>query len=86
VEPGYVLAHWSADSKALYVYRPGDVPLKIHRLDLASGKMKAIRELVPADLGGVVSIAPVVTNATASQFAYSFYQALSVLYVISGLK
>jgi Tol biopolymer transport system component len=86
VEPGYVLAHWSADSKALYVYRPGDVPLKIHQLDIASGKMKAIRELVPADLGGVVSIAPVVTNATASQVAYSFYQALSVLYVISGLK
>jgi serine/threonine protein kinase/WD40 repeat protein len=86
VEPGYVLAHWSSDSKALYVYRPGDVPLKIQRLDVATGKMKPVRELVPADLGGVVSIAPVVTNATASQFAYSFYQALSVLYVISGLK
>jgi len=86
VEPGYVLAQWSADSKALYVYKEGDTPLKIQRLDIATGKMKLIRELVPADVGGVVSIGPVITNADASEFAYSYYQTLSVLYVISGLK
>ena len=86
VEPGYVLAQWSADSKALYVYRTGEVPLKVQRLDIATGKMKPVRELVPVDLGGVVSIAPVITNLDASEFAYSYYQTLSVLYVISGLN
>jgi Tol biopolymer transport system component len=85
VEPGYVLAQWSADSKALYVFRSGEVPLKIQRLDIATGKMKTVRELVPVDLGGVVSIGPVITNVNASEFAYSYYQTLSVLYVISGL-
>jgi Tol biopolymer transport system component len=86
VETGYVLAQWSADSKALYVFRPGELPLTIQRLDISTGKMKAVRELVPADLGGVVSIAPVITNLNASEFAYSYYQTLSVLYVISGLN
>jgi hypothetical protein len=86
IEPGYLLAQWSADSKALYVYRPGDVPLKIQRLDIATGKMKLMRELVPADLGGVVSIGPVITNLNASEFAYSYYQTLSVLYIISGVN
>jgi len=86
VPPGYVLAQWSADSKALYVFRQGEVPLKIQRLDIATGKMKPVRELVPADLGGVVSIGPVITNVNASEFAYSYYQTLSVLYVISGLN
>jgi Tol biopolymer transport system component len=86
VKPGYMLAQWSADSKALYAYRLGDVPLKIQRLDIATGSMKPVRELVPADLGGVVSIGPVITNRDASEFAYSYYQTLSVLYVISGLN
>jgi Tol biopolymer transport system component len=86
VAPGYLLAQWSADSKALYAFRPGEVPLKIERLDIATGRMKTVRELIPADLGGVVSIGPVITNVNASEFAYSYYQTLSVLYVISGLN
>jgi Tol biopolymer transport system component len=86
VEPGYVLAHWSADSKALYVYRTGELPLKIQRLDIATGKTKPVRELVPSDLGGVVSIAPVITNVDASALAYTYYQTFSVLYVVSGLN
>ncbi len=86
VDPAYLLAQWSADSKALYVFRQGEVPLKIERLDIATGKMTPVRELVPADLGGVVSIGPVITNVNADEFAYSYYQTLSVLYVISGLN
>ncbi len=86
LDDSYILAQWSADSKGLYVYRAGEVPMKIERVDIASGKMSFVRELVPADRAGVVSIAPVVTNQNASEFAYSYYQTLSVLYVISGLK
>jgi Tol biopolymer transport system component len=85
-DSGYVLAHWSSDSKALYVYRSAEMPLKIQRLEIATGSMKTVRELVPADPGGVVSIGPVITNVDASEFAYSYYQALSTLYVISGLN
>jgi Tol biopolymer transport system component len=86
VDPAYLLAQWSSDSKAVYVYRQGEMPLKIERLDVATGKMQPVRELVPTDLGGVVSIGPVVTDVNASEFAYSYYQTLSVLYVISGLN
>ena len=60
--------------------------MKVERLDVATGKMTLVRELVPADRAGVVSIAPVVTNTNASEFAYSYYQTVSVLYEISGLK
>ncbi len=86
MEDGYSVAQWSGDSHALYVYRVGDVPLKVYRAEIATGKMTPIRELIPADPAGVVSIAPVVTNLAGSAFAYSYYQTLSVLYVISGLK
>jgi hypothetical protein len=68
------------------VYRTGEVPLKVYRMEIDSGKMTPLRELIPADSAGVVTIAPVVTNYAGSQFAYSYYQTLSALYVISGLK
>jgi hypothetical protein len=86
IDSSYALAQWSADGTALYFYRPGEVPMTVERVDIATGKMTHARELVPADRAGVVSIAPVVSNVDASEFAYSSYQTLSVLYVISGLN
>jgi hypothetical protein len=84
-DPAYIQAQWSADSKGLYVYLPGEIPIKIRRLDVATGKTIPVREIVPADRGGVVSIGPVATNVNATEFVYSYYQTFSVLYVISGL-
>jgi eukaryotic-like serine/threonine-protein kinase len=85
-EAGLMASQWSADSKSLYVYRAGEVPLKVYRMEIDSGKMTLVRQLVPADTAGVVTISPVVTNYKGTQFAYSYYQTLSALYVISGLK
>jgi eukaryotic-like serine/threonine-protein kinase len=79
-------AQWSADSRALYVYRQGEMPLNLYRLDIATGKKDLIKQLIPDDRSGVVSIGPVVTNPAGSQYAYSYYQVLSVLYVVSGLR
>jgi eukaryotic-like serine/threonine-protein kinase len=87
-KPGAVLdvANWSGDGKALYVYGCSQVPLKIYRLDIASGNLSLVRELTPTDRAGVIRISPVVTDTKASQFAYSYFQTLSVLYVVSGLR
>ena len=86
MEDGFSVSQWSGDSKALYVYKVGDAPITVYRCEIASGKMTPIRALTPADPTGVVSVAPVVTDLQGSAFAYSYYQTLSVLYVISGLK
>ena len=83
---GLALSQWSADGRSLYVYRAGDVPLQIYRIEIETGKMTPVRQLIPADRTGVVTIAPVVTNPQGTAFAYSYYQMFSMLYVISGLK
>src|SRR6266852_3580721 len=79
-------AQWSEDGSALYVYRDGELPARIYRVDIATGKRKFIRELMPSGRAGVIDIAPIVLTRDASRFVYSYYQTLSVLYVISGLK
>ena len=86
IEPGDTSAQWSADSTALYVYHFGEMPARVFRLDIHTGKRTLVRELEPSQRAGVVSIAPIVMSPDASRFAYSYYQNLSTLYVISGLK
>ena len=84
--PAYDVARWSGDGKALYVYQAGAPPLKIYRMDVATGRTTPLRELIPTDRAGVVRIGAVVTNPQGTEFAYSYLQALSVLYVIYGLR
>jgi hypothetical protein len=84
--PPYGAMQWSADSKSLYLYKQGQMPAAIERLDIATGKLSSVRDIRPADKGGVVSVGPVMCNHTASECAYSDYQTLSVLWVISGLR
>jgi len=86
IEPGDTSAQWSADSKALYVYHFGEMPARIFRLHIHTGKRTLVRELEPSQHAGVVSIAPIVMSPDATRFAYSYYQNLSTLYVISGLN
>jgi serine/threonine protein kinase len=86
LDPGFTPIQWSEDSSALYVYRSGELPAKIYEVEIASGKKKLIQELLPLGPAGVVSVAPVVTNRDGSRFVFSFYQDLSVLYVVSGVR
>ena len=84
--PSYTVMQWSQDGKALYLYKYGDMPTTIFRLDIASGKITPIRDVTPAERAGVVSVGPVMCDPTATGCAYSYYQTLSVMYVVTGLQ
>jgi eukaryotic-like serine/threonine-protein kinase len=81
----YIVTRWSADSKAVYAYAVGDIPLNVYRVDVMTGQRRLLQQLVPADRGGVLRVGPAVTNSSAPGFAYSYLQVISNLYVISGL-
>ena len=53
-DPPWAVMQWSADSKALYLYKTGQMPIKIYRLDIASGKLTTVRDVMPANRAGVV--------------------------------
>ena len=77
--------HWSNDGSALYGYHPGELPSKVYKVDIATGKETVIRELRPGAPAGVVMVAPLMVSGDGTRFAYSYNQTLSVLYLISGL-
>ena len=85
LDPGFVPIQWSDDNSSVYGSFPGQVPVKIYKVNLVSGEKTLIQELQPGTIAGVVNIHPVVMTRDASRFAYSYYQVMSVLYLISGL-
>jgi eukaryotic-like serine/threonine-protein kinase len=88
--PGFIAGEqpvqWSADGKTLYVYRPGEFPANVHRLDLATGKRTLWRSLAPADPAGVSQIGPIVMTPDGASYIYGYHRTLSDLYLVEGLK
>jgi DNA-binding beta-propeller fold protein YncE len=77
---------WSADGKSIYVYRPGELPAKVNKLDLATGKRTLWRTLAPADPAGVSQIGPIVMTPDGASYIYGYHRTLSDLYLVEGLK
>ena len=77
---------FAADGKSLYVYRPGDFPAKVSRIDLATGQRTDWKSLAPADPAGVSQIGPIVMTPDATSYIYGYHRTLSDLYLVEGLK
>lgn len=70
----------------IFGYKPGELPSKIYKVEIASGKETTVHQLRPSAQAGIVIVTPVVVSRDGSRFAYSFNQALSTLYLISKLQ
>ena len=79
-------SNFTADGSSLYVYRPGELPAKVYRLNLATGRKQFWKELMPPDAAGVYFIRPPLFSADGNAYAYSYARLLSDLYVVDGIK
>jgi len=86
LEAGFLPVQWSDDGSVLYGYHRGELPSKIYKVEIATGKQTVVQELRPGAPAGVVTVAPVVVSRDGTRFVYSYNQAMSVLYLISGLR
>jgi serine/threonine protein kinase/Tol biopolymer transport system component len=77
---------WSGDGRSLLIYRAGELPAKVYRLDLASGQKQLWRELIPADNAGITDIGPILITPDAKTYVYEYGRTLSDLYLVEGLK
>src|ERR1700678_639681 len=58
-ESGDVPISWSQDGRAISLYRTGEVPAKVYRLELATGKKSVLKQIAPLDPTGVSTIGPI---------------------------
>ena len=83
---GEVPIVWGADGNTLFVYRPGELPAKVYRLDLTTGQRKLWHELMPPDPAGVEYVGPILPTPDGKAYVYGYRRLLSDLYLVEGLK
>ncbi|MGE5277684.1 MAG: protein kinase domain-containing protein [Acidobacteriota bacterium] len=84
--PGDTVSRWTPDGRSLIVSSISDVPARIERLDLASGRRELFKTLGPADLTGALQIAPIVISDDGKSHAYTCRRQSSHLFLVSGAR
>jgi len=77
---------WSADGNSLYVYQPGELPARVYRVDLQTGRRTFWKELMPTDPAGVENIGPILITPDAKTCVFGYHRMLADLYLVEGLK
>ena len=77
---------FSPDGKWLFVWKRGDVPARISRVEVETGKREVWKDLLPADPAGVERISNVLVAPDGKSYVYCYARLLSDLFVVEGLK
>jgi len=77
---------WSADGRQIFCVVIGDAPGKTQKLDLATGRAEAWKDLGPEDPAGLSRISPVRVEADGRAWAYTHIRVLSNLYLVEGMR
>ncbi|MCG3194807.1 MAG: Serine/threonine-protein kinase PknD [Thermoanaerobaculia bacterium] len=85
-EPREVPVQWTRDGTHLIVYQSRDLPARVSRIEVATGKREPIRQIQPADVSGVLSITRLRMTPDEKAYVYTFSRILSDLFVAEGLR
>ena len=79
------VSRWTQDGRGLLVVT-SDLPARVFRVDVTTGRRELRKILMPADPAGVVNVYPVLVSANEESYIYSYQRDLTDLYLIQGLK
>jgi Tol biopolymer transport system component len=85
LSPDEGIVSFFGDGTSLIV-RDRSIPVKVFRVDLATGRRQLLKEIVPADPAGAQSVPALRFSADGKSYAYTVGRFLSDLYVVDGLK
>jgi len=74
------------DGGALYVFRLGEMPARVFKVDIATGKRELWREIGLQDPSGVAGLTGFLVTPDGGAYAYEYAQHFSELYLVEGLK
>ncbi|HTY43274.1 MAG TPA: WD40 repeat domain-containing serine/threonine protein kinase [Thermoanaerobaculia bacterium] len=86
-EKGEEVLQWSADGRALFVRPNSNMPMRVSRLDLATGKRELWREFSSEDRFSPTNELNYFTmTPDAGSYAYSYFNVPTDLYLVTGLR
>ena len=77
-------ALWSADGRSVLVYRRAEIPSRLDRVDLTTGRRTLFKEFAPADRTGLLSMRDIFVTDDLHSYAYTAYYQVSSLFVSEG--
>jgi eukaryotic-like serine/threonine-protein kinase len=81
-----LVIRWTPDGRSLLVAGVSDVPARVDKLDVATGRREPFKTLGPADLTGVLQIAPIAISDDGKSHAYSCRRMTSHLFLVEGAR
>jgi Tol biopolymer transport system component len=76
-----VLAQWSPEGKSVLVYRRAEIPCRLERVDLATGRRTLFKEFAPSDRTGLLSMREMFVTDDLRSYTYTAYYQVSSLFV-----
>ncbi len=86
INPGEQPITFSEDGRSLYIYQPGELPARVDRLELQTGKRTLWKTLMPSDPAGVETIGPILMTPDAKTCVFGYHRMLADLYLVEGLR
>src|SRR5581483_6394785 len=86
INPGEQPITFSEDGRSLYIYQPGELPARVDRLELQTGKRTLWKTLMPSDPAGVETIGPILMAPDAKTCVFGYHRMLADLYLVEGLR
>lgn len=86
MDTGDIPVNFSSDGHSIFLYRTGEIPAKVYRLELASGKKSVWKEIAPLDPTGIRTIGPVLMTPDGKTYVYGFHRTVGDLYLVEGLR
>ena len=78
---------WTGDGRGMLVHSPStSLPIRIERVDLATGARRPVRMLMPIDPAGVTVVMQIHFSRDERAYAYTLIRELSDLYQVRGLR
>ena len=77
---------WSADGASLLVFRGNEFPVRVERVDLATGERRVVLTIEPANRSSLLTIPYVTLADDEEHYAYSAWRTRTQLFTITGLR
>jgi dipeptidyl aminopeptidase/acylaminoacyl peptidase len=84
--PDDIVARWTADGRGFLLSHRSEVPGRLERVDLATGRRDLVRRIAPPDLVGALEIFSITVADDESAYAYSFFQRRTDLFLVEGAR
>ena len=75
------VARWTGDPGSVLAYRTAEIPCRLDRVFLATGRRVLFKEIAPADRTGLLSLRGVFVTDDLRSCAYTTYYQVSSLFV-----